>query len=164
MRFLLLPYSIGCPITNGAVPERKASSETCAESGKRKSGKETAMLETTITIVEGKKELRTGKIDPVIIAKILNDERQRNDEQILAIVNEYFDQVGVFDNLKAIDRLLDVWAIHSRGLNKEFAQNTVLEITCLKEFITNLSEYYAHHNNQAIGLIEKEIYIQSQNP
>ena len=106
------------------------------------------------------KEIRVGKIDPLIIAKILNDERQRNDENILAIVNEYFDQVGVFDNLKAIDRLLDVWVIHSRGLKKEFAESISLEIVCLKELITNLSEYYAHHNNQAMGLIEKEIYVQ----
>lgn len=33
------------------------------------------MLETTATIIEGKKELRAGKIDPVIVAKILNDNK-----------------------------------------------------------------------------------------
>ncbi|MCL4482701.1 MAG: hypothetical protein M1445_08845 [Bacteroidetes bacterium] len=110
------------------------------------------------------KEIRAGKIDPVIIAKILNDERQRNDENILAIVNEYFSRVDVCDSSKAIDRLLDCWIIYSRGCSKEFAESISLEIVCLKEFITNLSEYYAHCTNQAIGLIEKEIYVQSQKP
>jgi len=112
------------------------------------------------------KEIRTSKIDPLIIAKILNDERQRNDENILAIVNEYFGQVDIHYNSKAIDRLLDSWIVychsHSYGQSKDLEESISGEIMYLKEFITNLSEYYAHHNNQAIGLIEKEIYVQPQ--
>ena len=113
---------------------------------------------------ENIKEIRAGKIDPVIIAKILNDERQRNDENILAIVNEYFGQVDIHYNLKAIDRLLDSWIVYCHSQSKDLDESISGEIMYLKEFITNLSEYYAHRNNQAIYSIEKEIYVQSQKP
>lgn len=171
IHLLLLSSFIRRPIANGAVSERKGTTETvtCGP-GKRKSGKGTVMLTTTLQLSEtvrnlyGKMSLTDEDISSLTTAQILERATERKEAEILIHMRNYFEKNRLSEGIRALQEVYIGW-VHSNAFKEnKYSEDVSTEILKIQNLLVDLAEAETWALPDTVEELRRKFTIEKSKP